>query len=103
MEGENPEVFRQVCDLSKRSGCYIKSINLADSAHEISFVPLKSIDYHLHIANGLVNVTLNQEYLNPYDRFIEVAYSLPIDPSSCLYRFETQYEGVRIEGKIKEK
>ena len=96
MEGEYPEVLQEVCDLSKRSGCYIKSTNMADSAYGISFVPLRSIDYHLHIANGLVNVTLNQEYLNPYDRFIKVAYSLPIDPNSCFYRFEVQYEGVRI-------
>ena len=96
MEGEYPEVLQEVCDLSKRNGCYIKSTDSTDSAHGIAFVPLRSIDYHLHIVNGLVNVTLHQEYINPYDRFIEVAYSLPIDPHSCFYRFEAQYEGVRI-------
>lgn len=57
MEGEYPEVLQEVCDLSKRSGCYIKSTNMADSAYGISFVPLRSIDYHfLHIANGRCDI-----------------------------------------------
>lgn len=64
-------------------------------------VPLKHIDYHLEIVNSLLNITLSQKYYNPSEKFLEVDYSLPISPESSIYKFEAEFNNVKIEGIVK--
>lgn len=64
-------------------------------------MPLKHIDYHLEIVNSLLNITLSQKYYNPSEKFLEVDYSLPISPESSIYKFEAEFNNVKIEGIVK--
>ncbi len=53
--------------------------------------------------NSLLSVTLKQKYHNPTEKFLEVEYSLPLNPESSIYRFEAEFDNVKIEGIVKEK
>ena len=64
---------------------------------------MRHIDYHLEIVNSLLNITFKQKYFNPTDKFLEVDYSLPINPDSSVYKFEAEFDNVKIEGIVKEK
>ena len=66
-------------------------------------VPLKNINYEIEIANSLVSLTLVQTYYNPLDKNLEVEYSFPLDPNSCIYKFVAQFGNKRIQGIVKEK
>lgn len=48
-------------------------------------------------------MNLTQKYYNPTDKFLEVAYSLPMVPDSSIYKFIAEFENVKIEGVVKEK
>lgn len=66
-------------------------------------MPLKNLDYHLEIVNSLLNITLVQRYENPTEKYLEVSYSLPVNPESAVYRFEAEFNNVKLEGIVKEK
>lgn len=66
-------------------------------------MPLKHIDYTIEITNSLASVTLEQKYFNPTKQFLEVEFSFPIDPNSCIYKFVAEFGDSRIEGIVKEK
>lgn len=61
-------------------------------------VPLKHIDYHLEIVNGLVNINLIQKYTNPSQHFLEVDFSFPISPNSSIYKFWAEFGETKIVG-----
>lgn len=64
-------------------------------------VPLKNIDYDIEIVNSLVHITLVQTYENPSEKFLELEYSFPLDPKSCIYRFVAEFGNNVIEGIVK--
>jgi hypothetical protein len=66
-------------------------------------VPLRSIEYDLEVVNAIVSVALVQTYQNPTEKFLELEYSFPINPSACVYRFSAEFGKVRVEGVVKEK
>jgi hypothetical protein len=66
-------------------------------------VPLRSIGYDLEVVNAIVSVALVQTYQNPTEKFLELEYSFPINPSACVYRFSAEFGKVRVEGVVKEK
>lgn len=102
MGNKNTKKFVQEVDTIK-SGCYVRNPEAIGVKFERAIVPLRSIDYHLEIVNSLVNITLRQTYFNPIDKFLEVDYSLPISPESSVYKFEVEFNNVKIEGTIKDK
>ena len=59
-------------------------------------VPLVSLEYVIEIANTIANVSLLQTYQNPTDKFLELEYMFPIDPSICVYRFIATFGKTRI-------
>jgi hypothetical protein len=66
-------------------------------------VPLRSIEYDLEVVNAIVSVALVQTYQNPTEKFLELEYNFPINPSACVYRFSAEFGKVRVEGVVKEK
>jgi hypothetical protein len=59
-------------------------------------LPLKHIDYQIDITNGLASITLEQKYLNPTEKFLEIEFSFPIDPNACIYRYVAEFGNNRI-------
>ena len=57
----------------------------------------------IDIVNGLANLTLVQTYENPISSFLEVDYSLPVNSESSIYKFEVEFNNVKIEGVVREK
>lgn len=70
-----------------KCGCYIRNPHALGLQFNKALVPLRHIEYHLEIVNSLLSITLNQKYYNPTDKFLEVDYSLPINPNSSIYKF----------------
>ncbi len=70
-----------------RCGCYIRKPDVLGIKKDNVMVPLKHIDYDIEIVNSLVHITLVQTYENPSEKFLELEYSFPLDPKSCIYRF----------------
>jgi hypothetical protein len=66
-------------------------------------MPLKHISYDIEVTNGLASITLEQKYLNPTEKFLEIEFSFPIDPKACIYRFVAEFGNKRVEGIVKEK
>ena len=87
----------------EKCGCYIRRPEAVGVKFQKAIVPLRSIDYHIQIVNSLANITLKQTYENPLSSFLEVDYSLPINPESSIYKFEVEFNNVKIEGTVKEK
>jgi hypothetical protein len=101
----------------KKNGCYLKRLpeghvrytgdkhNLVAFQNEIKLknilVPLKNIQYRVEIVNSLAHITLIQKYFNPIDKFVEMDYSFPINPKSCVYRFVAEFGTTKIEGIVK--
>ncbi len=86
---DNLDIFFQKFSDKKRCGCYCKRISdiINAPARHHAALPLKHIDYQVEITNGLVSVTLEQRYVNPTDKFLEVEFSLPIDPNASIYKY----------------
>ena len=88
MEPDNfLENFFPPDNLTKKCGCYIKNPKQYSISYKQAMMPLKHIDYHVEIANSLMNVTLAQKYMNPSDIFLEVDFAFPIHPESAIYKF----------------
>ncbi len=59
-------------------------------------LPLKHIDYQIDITNGLASITLEQKYINPTEKFLEIEFSFPIDPNACIYKYVAEFGNNRI-------
>lgn len=66
-------------------------------------VPLKHIEYQVEIVNSLANITLHQAYHNPTNKYLEVEYAFPVNPSTSVYKFSAAFGDVLIEGRVEEK
>ena len=86
-----------------KCGCYIRRPDAVGVKFNKAIVPLRSIDYRIDIVNGLANLTLVQTYENPISSFLEVDYSLPVNSESSIYKFEVEFNKVKIEGVVREK
>ena len=75
---------------------YIRQPRKLGVNYDRALVPLRHIDYQLEIVNSLLNITLSQKYFNPTEKFLEVEYSLPINPESSIYKFEVEFNNVKI-------
>lgn len=53
--------------------------------------------------NSLLHISLVQHYYNPTEKYLEVSYSLPVWPESTVYKFEAEFNNVKLEGIVKEK
>ena len=51
----------------------------------------------------LLILSFVQNYHNPTEKFLEMEYSFPINPSACIYTFTAEFGKTRIEGVVKEK
>ena len=104
MEKDFDLVFEPISSGRKKCGCYVVSPELLQQRHnQFILVPLKSSDYHLEIVNSIANVNLIQSYHNPTEKFLEMEYSFPVNPSACIYKFTAEFGKTRIEGVVKEK
>lgn len=54
--------------------------------------PLKQINYKVNIVNGLVDVTIEQEYENPSSQAISAYYAFPVEYDSLVYSFKAKFE-----------
>lgn len=80
-----------------KNGCYVMNKEIQEkNGWKNLLVPLVSSEYVLEIANTIANVSLVQTYLNPSDKFLELEYSFPIEPSICVYRFIAEFGKMRI-------
>lgn len=80
-----------------KNGCYVMNKEIQEkNGWKNLLVPLVSSEYVLEIANTIANVSLVQTYLNPSDKFLELEYSFPIEPSICVYRFIAEFGKTRI-------
>ena len=66
-------------------------------------LPLTKVDIKADIHESLAKVTFSQTYQNPSDVLLETEYFFPIPPNARFDAFQARYEGVTINGIIKEK
>ena len=85
-----------------RSGCYVVDAAKQAEGRDVA-VPLKHLDYQVDIVNSIARVVLEQVYVNPTDKFLELEYSVPIDPKVCIYKFNAAFGDTHIEGVVKER
>lgn len=86
---------------AQKCGCYVFHPSKYGIKHDIALVPLRKIDYNIEIVNGLMCIKLTQIYYNPLDKFLEVDYSMPIDPNSCIFNFQAKFGDKIVEGIVK--
>jgi hypothetical protein len=69
-------------DNVKRCGCYLKNPTSITEVKPKTHVamPLKHISYDIEVTNGLASITLEQKYLNPTEKFLEIEFSFPSTP-----------------------
>lgn len=66
-------------------------------------LPLIKLTYDIEIVNGVAEVSLRQTYRNPTSQYLELQYSFPINPKSCIHKFTAVFDKLRMEGVVKEK
>ena len=66
-------------------------------------MPIISNKYFVNIKNNFAEIKSVQVYKNPFKRNLEIHYSVPTDPNFCLTRVVGIFDGVTVEGFIKEK
>lgn len=88
---------------SNKCGCYVRNPITYGLKFKRAIVPLRSIDYHLEIVNSLAKITLKQTYYNPKGKYLEVDYSMPLSPESSIYKFQVEFNKVKIRGIVKDK
>jgi hypothetical protein len=72
----------------------VELLNFPPKMH--AALPLKHIDYQIDITNGLASITLEQKYINPTEKFLEIEFSFPIDPNACIYKYVAEFGNNRI-------
>lgn len=66
-------------------------------------MPVISNKYFVSIKNNFAEIKSVQVYQNPFQKPLEIHYSIPTDPNFCLTRVVGIYDSVTVEGIIKEK
>jgi hypothetical protein len=57
----------------------------------------------VNVSNNFAEMKSIQNYHNPFDKVLEVHYSVPTDPDFCFSNLTVSYGGVIVEGVVKEK
>ncbi len=66
-------------------------------------LPLESLDVLGRIDGLLVEVTLTQTFVNPFDQALEATYIFPLPDRAAVTRFRLEVSGRVIEGTLKER
>ena len=81
---------------------YSAGFGLFDKSQQAP-LPLTKVDIKADIHESIAKVTFSQTYQNPSDLLLETEYFFPIPPNARFDTFQACYEGVTINGIIKEK
>ena len=71
--------------------------------NEMLLVPIISNKYFVNIKNNFAEIKSVQVYKNPFQRQLEIHYSIPTDPNFALTRLVGVYSNITIEGVVKER
>jgi len=66
-------------------------------------IPIMKNHYGVTIRNNFAEITNTQIYQNPFQKPLEIHYSIPTDPGFCLTNLTVYYDNAVVEGVIKEK
>jgi hypothetical protein len=66
-------------------------------------VPIISNKYFINIKNNFAEIKSVQVYRNPFQKQLEIHYSIPTDPNFALTRLVAVYSNITIEGVVKER
>lgn len=66
-------------------------------------VPAVRNRYEVSLKNNFAEVKSVQVYRNPFQRSLEIHYSIPTDPNFCIARVVAVYDSVTVEGVIQER
>ena len=66
-------------------------------------LPIVSNKYFVDIKNNFAEIKSIQTYRNPFERPLEIHYSIPTDPNFCITRVVAIYQDLTVEGVIKDK
>jgi hypothetical protein len=66
-------------------------------------IPILSNKYHVDIKNNFAEIKSVQIYKNPFQKPLEIHYSIPTDPHFALTRLIAVYSTITIEGLVKER
>lgn len=71
--------------------------------NERFLIPIISNKYFVNIKNNFAEIKSVQTYRNPFQRQLEIHYSVPTDPNFALTGLVAVYSNVTIEGVVKER
>jgi hypothetical protein len=71
--------------------------------NEKLMVPILSNKYFVNVKNNFAEIKSVQVYKNPFQKQIEIHYSIPTDPNFCITRVVAVYDNVTVEGFVKER
>lgn len=71
--------------------------------NERVMLPLQTTHYNVRIQNNFAEITSTQIYRNPFQKALEVHYSIPTDPNFVISDIKVYYQNVVVEGLVKEK
>ena len=66
-------------------------------------IPILSNKYHIDIKNNFAEIKTVQIYKNPFQKTLEIHYSIPTDPHFAITRLVAVYSSITIEGLVKER
>ena len=73
---------------------------LAREGKRLVHVPLRHTDVRLRVVGHLVDATVTQRFVNPYDDKIEAVYLFPLPTGAAVNAMELVSGGRRIQGRI---
>lgn len=71
--------------------------------HNKFMIPIISNQYFVNIKNNFAEIKSSQVYKNPFQKPLEIHYSIPTDPDFCLTRVVAVYDQLTVQGTIKER
>lgn len=84
-------------------GLYIVTPGVSDYFTDRYLVALDDVHVDAVIVDRMVEVTINQKYVNREGRPIEAVYIFPMDEKAAVCSFEAEVDGRRIVGEAQEK
>jgi hypothetical protein len=66
-------------------------------------IPILSNKYYIDIKNNFAEIKSVQTYKNPFQKPLEIHYSIPTDPNFALTRLVAIYSSITVEGLVKER
>jgi hypothetical protein len=66
-------------------------------------LPIISNRYEISIKDKFAEIKSIQTYRNPFTKPLEIHYAVPTDASFTLTRLTAQYQGLIVEGIVKER